>query len=315
MCRVIKELIKDSRGAATVIIAIAAVSLIGFTSLVLDMGQLFLTQERLGNALDAAVLAGAQELPDDPVSAVAKVREYFTSHGMDVSSLTSTEVSADNKTITASGQSTVQYALAGVLGINSSTVHCSAAARIEPVTAVKGIVPVGIKKQELVFDQEYQLKIAGSNDLSEYLGPGNFGVLALSGFGSSSYEDDLKHGYDGKVKIGDVIDTASGNKSGATRDGVNYRVAQCTHACTPEHFDPSCPRVVIIPVYVPEDIQNNKVNSVRIVGFATFLLSVPGGKLVGNESYIRGKYVRMTLFGDSDPGQNDYGAYSVRLVE
>ena len=313
--RMIKELIKDSKGSVTVLIAISAVAIIGFTSLVLDMGQLFLTKERLGNALDAAVLAGAQELPDDPGSAVAKVQEYFTSHGMDLSALTSTEVSADNKTISATAQTTVQYALAKVLGINSADAHCSAAARIEPITAVKGVVPVGIKKQELVFDQEYQLKIASSNDLSEYLGPGNFGVLALSGFGSSSYEDDFKHGYDGTVKIGDVLETASGNKSGATRDGVNYRVGQCTHACTPEHFDPSCPRLVVIPVYVPEDVQNGKVNSVRIVGFAAFLLSVPGGKLVGNESYVSGRYVQMTLFGDSDPGQDDYGAYSVRLVE
>ncbi len=319
MVRVMKKLGRDPRGNASVLVSAAIVVLIGFCSLVVDMGNLFLAKHRLGNALDAAVLAGCQELPDDPGGALAVTKEYFAGNGMDSASLLSVDIGSDNKTVVASGQATVQHFLAGLLGIQSSTLSDSAAARIEPLTGVRGVVPLGIKKQDLEFGVKYTLKIASNTNFDEFLGPGTFGVIILDDGGSARYEEYFKYGFDGKVSVGDVFSTDNGNKSGATRDGINYRVSQCTHACTPGDFDPSCPRIIIIPVYEPAEPADpqpgDKIKKVRVVGMAAFLLDIPGDKVVGNESYVDGYFVQMVLEGESDPAGSDFGAYAIRLIQ
>lgn len=314
-----KKLLSSQRGSAIIIVSIAAVALIGFCSLVVDMGSLFLARHRLSNALDAAVLAACQELPDSETGALYITNEYFSNNKATSSVLTGINVTADKKVITATGKATVEYALARVLGINTATIQCKAAARIEPVTGVKGVVPLGIKNQSLQYGTKYTLKISSNSNFDEYLGPGNFGVLQLDGSGSSNYESYFKDGYSGKIEEGDILSTESGNKSGATRDGINHRVAQCTHQCTPDHFDPACPRVIIIPVYEPEEPPNpqpgDKITKVRIIGFATFLIDLPGDKTVGNECYVEGWFVQMVIEGDSEPGGHDLGAYTARLIK
>ncbi len=313
-----KEVLTNRRGSAIIIVYAAMVAIIGFCSLVVDMGNLFLTKQRLNNALDAAVLAGSQELPDTVDNVQNQVEEYFNHNAAENFSLTGVCVSDDHRTVTATGQASVEYFLAGVLGITSSTVNCTAAAGIEPLTAVSGVVPIGIKQQTLLFNQKYSLKISSNSDFDEYLGPGTFGVLQMGGSGSSTYEDNFKYGYNQKIMIGDVIYTETGNKSGATRDGINYRVSQCTHACTPTNFDPACPRVIIIPVYEPAEPENptpdDKITKVRIVGFATFLMDIPGDKTVGNMSYVDGYFVQMVIEGESGSGAVNQGVYATGLI-
>lgn len=55
---------RRQRGAALILITIAAVALIGMAGLALDMGLAFATKSRLQNALDAAALSGAKVLND-----------------------------------------------------------------------------------------------------------------------------------------------------------------------------------------------------------------------------------------------------------
>ncbi len=313
-----KKLLTNRRGSAIIIVSAAMVALIGFCSLVVDLGNLFLTKQRLNNALDAAVLAGSQELPAMVDNVQGQVEEYFNQNAAENFTLTSVSVSDDYRTVTATGQVTVQYFLARVLGITSTTINCTAAARIESLTAVKGVIPIGIQKQTLLFNQKYTLKISSDSDFDEFMGPGTFGVLQLGDSGASTYEENFKYGYNQKIMVGDVIATETGNKSGATRDGIEYRVSQCTHACTPTSFNPACPRVVIIPIYEPAEPENpipgDKITKVRIVGFAAFLIDVPGDKTVGNMSYVDGYFVQMVIEGESDPGADNQGVYATRLI-
>jgi len=315
MIDLLKRLLLDRKGSSLVMVSISMVVIVAFCSLVVDMGNLFLTRNRLSNALDAAVLAACHELPRDELAAVQATENYFVYNGLDPSSLTGVEVSEDKRTVSANGRAVVQFFLARVLGINSETVACTAAARIYPLAAARGVAPLGIKNQELEFGVKYTLKISPDSDQDEYLGPGNFGVLQLGGPGSNIYEKNLKYGFDGKIKVGDELFVESGNKSGATRDGVNYRVGQCTHSCTPYDFDPSCPRIILIPVYQPETVQNNKVVSVRVVGFAAFLIEKSSDKIVGNECYVDGYFIQLVVEGEGDEETSDYGLYAVRLIE
>ena len=56
---------RDSResGQATVMVALAMVGILGFTSLAIDVGMLFHTKRTLQTAADAAAVAGASEYP------------------------------------------------------------------------------------------------------------------------------------------------------------------------------------------------------------------------------------------------------------
>mgnify|MGYP000294519060 CR=1 FL=1 len=57
------------RGAAAVIFALLVPVLFGVLALALDVGRLVYEHQQLSNALDAAALAGATSLPDDPTAA------------------------------------------------------------------------------------------------------------------------------------------------------------------------------------------------------------------------------------------------------
>jgi len=317
-----KNLLNGRAGSAMILVSIAMVSLIGFCSLVLDMGNLFLTKNRLNNALDASVLAACGKLPGSESDAIDEAKDYFQANGMELTSLKEvkvTKISENRMTVTASGQTKVEYFLARVLGISSSTVSCTAVAEINPVIAVKGVSPLGIEDQELFFGVNRMLKIPPKDDETHddeiELGSGNFGILDLGGSGNALYEQYFKYGYDKEIAVGDVLETEPGVKSSGTEKGINFRVGGCTHDCTPDSYDPSCPRVIIIPVYTAEPWEGNKVTSVRIVGFAAFLLDKNEGyKKVGNESWITGCFLKMAVEGEGDEDAKDYGAYAVKLI-
>lgn len=325
-----KKLLFDDKGTVTIIVAAAMVALIGFCSLVVDIGNLFLTRQRLNNALDAAVLAGVQELPGSPDEARDKAARCFTDNGMDMAFLTGIDISGDRRTITATGQANVKFFLARVLGITSSTVSCTSTARVDLLTSATDLVPVGIKEpppgQTLEPGREYDLKIsardASHDDWYNYLGPGNCGLLDFPGGprgkGSSEWREDFMEGYDGWLSVGDEIETIPGNRSGPVKQVLDDRLNKAQDCnCYPGNYDRYCPRVVLVPVYVPvgEPDDDNKVRKVEITGFALVHLSSYVGN--GHDSYIKAVLIGGFAEGESDPGTTggDFGVYNIKLVK
>jgi len=99
--------------------------------------------------------------------------------------------------------------------------------------------------------------------------------------------------------------------SGATSDGIEARISQCTHspACTYDNYKRDCPRVVLVPVIRPYDSDN-----VKVVGFAAFFLEYVGGQ--GNRNYVVGKFIRMYHTGSlTSEGNADYGLRGIRLIQ
>lgn len=72
-----KRFKRDEKGSMTVIIALLMVVLVGFSSLVIDYGNLVSHKRQLQNAVDAACLAAAQELPLSTTAAQQKALEYL----------------------------------------------------------------------------------------------------------------------------------------------------------------------------------------------------------------------------------------------
>lgn len=71
----------EEKGSVMVMVVISLIVLIGFTGLVIDGGQAYLTKSRLQNAADAAALAGAQSLPTAGTAASVAIT-YAGHNGM-----------------------------------------------------------------------------------------------------------------------------------------------------------------------------------------------------------------------------------------
>lgn len=308
---ILRNLLKKEDGAAIVIISIAMVAILGFMSLVTDFGLLALNKERLQNACDAAALAGSRELPDQ-ANAILVASDYLQNNDV---SPTEAEISFPQvngaPTIQVSVKHSVEFFFAKVLGINSGTVSGSAQAVCGGISSATGIVPFSIPDQNLQFGVEYTLKYGGGDGDN-----GNFGALALGGNGANNYRSNIKNGYNGRISVGDWVTTEPGNMSGPTSDGVNYRMSQCTHQCTPNDYQLDCPRVITIPIYDPNMLGHGR-SEVKIVGFALFLLTGVDGN--GNKNVVHGYFLNSVPPNSSnvstDPGQNTYGVVITKLIK
>ena len=76
-----RKVLVEEKGSVMVMVVIGLIVLIGFTGLVIDGGQAYMTKSRLQNAADAAALAGAQSLPTAGTAANAAIT-YAGRNGM-----------------------------------------------------------------------------------------------------------------------------------------------------------------------------------------------------------------------------------------
>jgi len=306
-----RRIFESQNGTVAILLTVAMVVLVGFTALVTDAGLLFLHQGRLENGLDSAVLAGAQDLPADPEGAVAAARQYAEMNGIDSGEI-ELEVSPDQCSIRGNGGREVGMIFARVLGMNRARIHAVSSARVDPASAVTGVVPFGVLDYEYSFGDTVVLKEgAGENFYA-----GWFGALSLGGTGASVYLNNVKNGYDGEIRIGDVIQIEAGNMSGPTKEGIEYRINQCHHspACSIAEFQDGCSRILIIPIVTIDSIDNGgHVFSVRVVGFGAFLADQYVGH--GNDNEVQGAFIRYVVPGTGGASADDYGLYAVRLCE
>ncbi len=122
------RLLKEESGQSMVIFALLFVVICGFASFSIDISRVALEKSHLQNAIDAASLGAAQDLPDT-TKATATANQYIQLNGYEPSDISIT-YSNSNKTINIAGAKEVPYTFAKVLGLTSTTVHPSAAATL-----------------------------------------------------------------------------------------------------------------------------------------------------------------------------------------
>ncbi|HZK24962.1 MAG TPA: pilus assembly protein TadG-related protein [Oscillospiraceae bacterium] len=307
----LQRLLREEKGSAMVLVTIAMVILLGSSALVIDYGQLVLIRRKLVNAADAAALAGAQELlsePASPSNAMSTAEAYAIANGVDVDQVTA-EVTHDKSQITVTVTGIVDYTFARVLGFEQGNVSAEAKAAVGSIQGMTGVAPLTIVEQSFVKGQSYELKSASPSEM----GPGNFGVLALGGSGASRYEANLRDGYSGNIKIGDLLDTEPGNMSNPTKRACTDRINACNLGCTYQNFKPDCPLLVYIPVIKQPTGQGRQ--EVEVVGFAAFFLDKHQPPGQGNESSIKGWFVDTIVPGQINPGETGYGVSAVNLIK
>jgi len=301
------EVLSDKKGSIIVFVALAMTVLLGFAAIVVDVGILYFNRVALSNAADAAALAGVQELPANPRQAEAKAVSYAVKNGVEESRIAT--ALPDSHSIRVTVSRTVPLGFARIFGIASSDVSASAKARVGAVGAVWGAAPFVVPDQEFVYGELYTLKHGGGE--GEH---GNFGGLALGGRGADNYEDNIKRGYQGWLRVGEWQETEPGNMSGPTVRGVEYRISQCHHLppCTFDNCAKDCPRVLLVPVADFDLGKPRGRSDVRLVGFAAFFLEGVGAH--GNECEVTGRFIRWVVDGELG-GAGDYGVVSSRLEE
>lgn len=124
-------ILKSNKGSMLVIYALALTALLGFCALVVDTGTVIVEKQKFQNAVDAAALAAAQELPDT-TKAQNVVNQYIQLNGYNTTDISVT-FSNSNKTIVISGTKTVNYYFAKMLGFGSTIIHPSASAESDSI--------------------------------------------------------------------------------------------------------------------------------------------------------------------------------------
>ncbi len=78
----IKNVQSDQAGSVLLLVLILIVALLGFTAFVIDAGRIYINKAKMSNAVDSAVMAGVQELPNSPGQAIAVAENYAQQNGV-----------------------------------------------------------------------------------------------------------------------------------------------------------------------------------------------------------------------------------------
>lgn len=273
--------------------------------LVVDGGTMYAVKSHLQKAANASVLSGAQELTGEQSDVEAVVDDILAHHN-EQSSLADLKIDMKS-TVRVKLSKKVPLAFSRLFGKESVTVEAEAAAQILPMSAAAGAAPLGIDESiQLEYYKPYQLKVDSSGVEAGY-----FGILALGGPGAATYEDNLKYGYQNEIKIGDIIDTQTGNIAGKTRDGVQLRIDSDPYP-PGDYSHRDSTRVILIPVYRPYSQDSNQLKQIEVTGFAYFYILEP---MSSKDTSITGMFIERADTGEAEPGTVDKGAYAIRLVE
>lgn len=287
------------------LVAVGMTAFLALLGLVIDLGQIYMERVRLSRAVDAAALAGVQELPGRPEQAVAKAYEYGQANNVAVEYL-QVKLGDSNRLISVRAEKKVKLYLLSLFGYPDHPVAAEAAAVVGAVSGCTGVIPVGVPWQDFEFGQTVILKHDAHSGQNQQ---GNFGALALGGTGANNYRNNLKYGYQGMLRVGDQVYTEPGNMAGPTRDGLKYRLQQAGSGAGLKWYEHDA-RIAIVPIIDSLDVNGRDL--VTIVGFAAFYLE--DVEASGNQATIKGRFIRHLIDGDIAVGP-DYGLLAYQLIK
>lgn len=327
------ETLGGNNGNVVIIVAICLVALILFTALVVDVGSLYEERRSLQTVADAASLAGVQELPESPDGAIQKAIEYAAKHGVSITgsdvNISSTLATNDTITVTPVIPNSPLF-FARVIGIDSAPVGARAKAIIASPEEYVGVVPWGVPENDWKPGIEYVLKYGSGPDGQSFAG--NFQPLALDKPGGKEYRENIEYGSDATLKVGDIVDTQTGNQVGNTRIGTEARIYNYDDyymnlfgeltAAWEGGYKLAIPdsQFVMVPIIPPLEEATGK-EEVPILGFVPFIITgiedMHGDTEFGNGIAIVGTFLNQALVvtkGSIVPVTTE-GIRVIRLIE
>ncbi len=306
---------RDERGQAIVLMTLSLVVIMGMAALVLDVGNWFHTKRRLQGTADAAALAGAQQLPNDPSGAQSLALTYANKNGGDVAgaNITVTSTVLPNDTISVRARKDDPGFFSKVLGITSADIDARAKARVGPPTQARYVAPMVVSCghdliQNCADNNVPTFGVQTKLDFDKMGAPGAFGMLNLAGGngtpGASDEGEWILHGFDkylglGKYRSDPGAKFSSSNVSGALDDRIGT--------------------VLLFPVFKTLDGTGQNAEY-DIIGWIGFRLTAV--KVAGNNATLTGyftEYIAQGILASSGGGpsgpSSTWGVKSIQLIE
>jgi Flp pilus assembly protein TadG len=321
-----KLLKRSSRGQVMIAFGAALVGVLAAIALCTDVSVMYANWQSMQKAVDSAALAGANDLPNDPVGATSTAQIYAESNGLKPSEVTVQPIAAGATTITVIASRSVPYYFGRVVGLSNQLIQVTAtASEPAPIHTVGGgnttgsptgpnaygtstgqypLIPIGLEYTTVYnYNQPVTLN-QGS------VGPGDWGSLALGGVGGANLRSNVADGYSGPVSVGDWITTEPGKKVGPIDQGFSDRMSQGQSQYPDASFSSHTlddPRAVVVPLVDWSTAQGR--GSVLVKGFAMLWIdSVNGGQI---QAHFIQQVVPDSL---PDSQATDYGAHGVPVL-
>jgi Flp pilus assembly protein TadG len=308
--------LKSERGQAFVLVAVAMVMCLGMAALVLDVGNWFRDKRRLQGTVDAAALAGAQQLPDDSAGAQSQALNYANKNGGDVAGadIVISSQYQPNDTIAVTGQRNDPGIFTKVIAIPGADITARAKARVGPPAEALHVAPMVVYCghsliQNCNNDHTPQFNVPTTMDYDPMGAPGAFGMLDLDGesgaIGSSTEAAWITDGFDkylglGKYKSDPGAKFGSQNVQGALDARLNT--------------------VLLFPVFKTLDGTGSNADY-DIIGWIGFYLQ--SYDVHGNNATLHGyftTYIAEGILSKHGPGgggvpSSFFGVKSIQLIE
>ena len=286
---------RSERGQAFVLTVASLVVLLGMAAVGIDVGSWYQAQRHDQSVADAAALAGAQALPDDPAQAVSLAVAYANQNGVTInpSAVTISSTGMSNDTIKVAVDKPEPTMFARVFGITSVNVGARAAARagLPGAARCNGTTTIDLM----------DLHNPGSGNAA-----GSFALLDLipndgGSVGSGILSEWMLHGNDADMPIG-IYEAVPSNKYNSSdfQDALSARVGD----------------EVLFPVYQPPIIQGGSNAQFDIIGWVAF--HIDSQTTHGSSGSLTGHFTRFLAQGimaGPGGGGTNFGVKVVQLVE
>lgn len=297
--------------------------IMGVGLIVVDLGIVYVAKTELQNMVDAAALAGAQELPASKAMAETVAANYANMNRRAQDVVTATATVGADSLMNVTGRRTVRLNFGGIIGLATQDVVATAVVKVTG-GAGGGIMPFGIIDKTYTIGQTYVLKENGGDGMT-----GNYGALDLpntntSGGGASLFEYNIVNGSSQTFKLHDWVSTEPGNMAGKTVAGVTVRVNGDPGA-TYSTVQEGSSRIIIVPILAAGSFDTGGKHDVEIVGFAKFFLEgVTGKDKDGNatdtenkikKAEVTGRFIKLLSAEDIPAAGLSSGTRTIKLIQ
>ncbi len=226
--RVLRELISKEKGQGLALAALGLIVVSGFAAVSVDVGVFMHERREIQNAADAAVLAGAAELPDSPTEAEIKVYEWADKNGMNIAggelqSVAVTTTFAPNDTVTVTLKRDTPFIFGRVLGFTGDTIHATAVARVGSPTVATNVMPWALResRKEEAEAEGYGHPVVLMEDAGGGAS-GSYGGICPGGHcGASDYRSAIEEAM--QVDLTGTYEMKTGVMPGPTGQGLDTR--------------------------------------------------------------------------------------------
>jgi hypothetical protein len=296
---------RRERGQTAVLTVLFMVVLLGMAAAVLDVGSWYREDRELQATMDAAALAGAQALPDDPGEAGALAGQYSSKNGGGLDTTEVTRTTIENDTIKVTGSRPAPGFFSKLFGIDSVTVNATAKARAGVLSNARWAAPIAVDEQH-PYLQARRWNEPTVLEL-DTLGPGAYRLINIDGShggtNPGTLGDWIRDGFEGYMPL----DWYYSDPGAKYNTNPNFKSALEEVIATGQEL--------LFPVYrsVREQGAGFEYEIVGWVGFVVTDFTIKGSK--NNE--IEGHFTQVIWDGiySEEASPEDFGARAVSLIE